>query len=37
MMFEKYLLPIIGCASLMFASDPVTLDSMFKINKGLEV
>lgn len=35
MMFKKYLLPIIGCASLMFASDPVTLDSMFKNQQGL--
>jgi len=35
MVFKKYLFPILGCASLLFASDPITLDSMFKNQQGL--
>jgi len=35
MVFKKFLLPILGCASFVFASDPVTLDSMFKNQQGL--
>lgn len=34
-MFKKYLLPILGCASIAFGSDPVTLDSMFQNQQGL--
>jgi hypothetical protein len=35
MIQKKYLLPLLGCATLAFASDPVTLDSMFKNQQGL--
>lgn len=34
-MFKKYLLPLLGYTSIVFASDPVTLDSMFKNQQGL--
>lgn len=35
MVLKKYLLPILGCASFVFASDPVTMDSMFQNQQGL--
>ncbi|MDD3598079.1 hypothetical protein [Sulfuricurvum sp.] len=35
MVFKKYLLPLLGCVSFVFASDPVTLDSMFQNQQGL--
>lgn len=34
-MVKKYLLPLLGCASIAFASNPVTLDSMFQNQQGL--
>lgn len=35
MAFTKYLLPLLGCVSFAFASDPVTMDSMFQNQQGL--
>lgn len=35
MTFRKYLLLLLGCAGIAFASDPVTLDSMFQNQQGL--
>jgi len=35
MAFKKYLLPLLGYASFVFASDPVTMDSMFANQQGL--
>ncbi|MDD2448082.1 MAG: hypothetical protein PHS42_00350 [Sulfurimonas sp.] len=34
-MLKKYLLPLLVCTTIVFASDPVTLDSMFKNQQGL--
>ncbi len=35
MSLKKYLIPLLGYATLAFASDPVTLDSMFQNQQGL--
>lgn len=35
MAFKKYLLSLLGCAGIAFASDPVTMDSMFQNQQGL--
>lgn len=35
MALKKYLLLLLGCATIAFASDPVTLDSMFQNQQGL--
>lgn len=35
MVYKKYILPLLSCFSFLYASDPITLDSMFKNQQGL--